>query len=236
MKNVLLFVLFIVVYGYADRPRFDNEDDNKSEFDNNDYSYKDTKAPKGTFGETRFGVKIGSGPVALRFGKEKTEMTGYQLELGGMAIIPVTPESNIGSYFPGVLDPNATTSVLFDVEFNVIARVVSLKDTSLQEMGLSIPLLLQFFMNHNKKNIGGIFEAGIVLDIPLITDLTWKESSVLTGEDYEYRKSFDPGFAFGSGLVIKKFIMNCRGIFYPRFDEFDTSLLFVGSLSVGYLF
>jgi hypothetical protein len=34
MKNVLWFVFFIVVYGYADRPRFDNEEDDKLEFDN----------------------------------------------------------------------------------------------------------------------------------------------------------------------------------------------------------
>jgi hypothetical protein len=233
MKNVLLFVLFIVVCGYADRPRFDNEEDNKPEFDNNDYSYKDTKTPKGTFGETRFGIKIGSGLGASRFGKEKTEVIGYQLELGGMAIIPLTPESNIGSSFPGVLDPNATTSVLLDIELNGIARAMSSKDTSLGDTGLSIPLLLQFFMNNNKINIGGIFEAGIVLDIPIAT----YEASSLTGEEYyEYRKSFDPGFAFGAGLVIKKIIMNCRGIFYPIFDEFDTSLFFVGSLSIGYLF
>jgi len=228
MKNVLWFVFFIAVCGYADRPRFDNESDNEQMFDNEGYfdyeTYKDSKKYKDSiykesielyketteykeaieriFGKTRFGVRIG-------IGGWKAGMTGPQQELGGLATIPL---SKSGPF-------------LFDVELNYIGRGNGF-DT--HESVLSILLLIQYA---DFYKIGIVAEAGIILDFPL-----YSEAPPERDNPFQYRKSIDPGLALGTGVRMKNFTVGIRIIYYPIFDEFDGSGCAVFNLGVGYLF
>jgi hypothetical protein len=217
MKNVLLLVFFIVVCGYADRPRFDNEEDDKPIFDNGGDNYEDTKtykeyteAYKKIFEKTRFGARIGFGFGALGLSNEKGSFL-TQFEGGGGAIIPL---SNEGPF-------------LFDIELNLAHR-----DYYSSENVISIPLLFQFVIDNMNSRITslknstiiGVLEAGAVYDLLLETEFANKKAL---------------GFALGAGLTIKKIIIIYRAIYYPYywgFDEFDYSKLVVGNLGVSYLF
>lgn len=152
MKNVLLFVFFIVVCGYADKPRFDNEDEDRPEFDNDGdeniiarKEHSDTY--KRIFEKARLGARIGLGFDWLL--NEAGNSSLWQFEGGGIAIIPLSKKGPF----------------LFDIELNYIHR------TYYSAEGISIPLLFQFVIDDDSKyQILSVLEIGAVYDRLLETE------------------------------------------------------------------
>jgi len=223
MRKVLLFVFFIVVYGYADKPRFDNEDEDKPKYDNDDYEYTEDgnrifEKVSEVFKKTRFGVRAGAGLGWLTFespswspffGKTETSVE-LSMEFGGVAIVPLSE----------------TGTFLLDIELNVYKRE---EYKCMSDVGLNIPLLFQFMPNNRI-----VLEAGTYLEIPLSQDYTG---------DYEYldkelyRGDIDLGLAFGVGYVIEKFIVGGRIIYYLGVDSSHSlQSMNVLNANVSYLF
>jgi hypothetical protein len=242
MKNVLWFVFFIAVCGYADRPRFDNEED-KPEFDNEGYfdyeTYKESKKYKDSiykesielyketteykeaieriFGKTRFEVRLGVGVWQAKFGEKDT--FGEKSNSGARS------QSELGGV--AIIPLSKTGPFLFDVELNLIRRG---DDVDPHESALSIPLLIQYVLFYK---IGSVFEAGIILDFPLYSEAPPDSER---DNPFQYRKSIDPGLVLGTGIRMKNFTVGIRIIYYPIFDEFDGSGCAVFNFGVGYLF
>ena len=223
---MLLLVFFIVVCGYADRPRFDNEEDDKPIFDNGGDNYEDTKIYKEyteayeeateAYKKTRFGARIGLGAGSFVFGKKETNYGMIEYELGGSATIPLLKKAGHPYIF-----------ALFNAELNYIRRkIIDVADA--YETAISIPLLLQVVFVPPCL----VQEIGTIFDFPLHTE--YNESPDEKPE--QYRKSFDPGFVYGLGIRIKNFIVGFRTIYYPGFDEFDNSKLAIFNLGTSYLF
>jgi hypothetical protein len=189
MKNVLLFVFFIVVCGYADRPRFDNEDDDKSKFDNDDY--KNTKDSNGFFGKKRFGIKTGVGFSWLTITKKS--FMPMSIEFGGVTNIQLS-ETIIGTS-------------LFEIELNFYGcndyEIKEFDDSKGRDNGgLRIPLLLQF-MPYNRI----VLEAGIFFDL------------LATENPKHMQDTDPVGFVSGVGFVMEKFIIGSRIYYRGGFDD-----------------
>jgi len=214
MKNVLLFVFFIVVHGYADKPMFDNEDDYKPEFDNdgdeNIIARKEhSEAYEKIFEKTRFGA-IGSSLSTPYVGN-------YGVGIGGIAIIPLSKKGPF----------------LFDVELNYILIIITEEErTTYTELGtlhiISIPLLLKFVIDDGLYPI--TIEVGAIYERKLFLKTKFEDKL-----ETEFEDKNTIGLALGAGFIIKKFIIDLRFITYPiNFGGLNSRLAV--DLSVGYLF
>jgi len=216
MKNVLLFIFFIVVYGYADNPKFDNESYDKPEFDNdgdeNTIARKEhSEAYEKIFEKTRFGA-IGSSLWSFRDGGD------FGAGIGGIAIIPLSKKGPF----------------LFDIELNYIFIEKNTRDPTYSYYTpdppelhiISIPLLLRFVID------GGLYpitlEVGTIYERKLFLETKF-------GDKIETEFENAIGLALGAGFIIKKFIIDLRFITYPtNFGGLNSRL--AGDLGVGYLF
>lgn len=212
MKKVLWFVFFIVVYGYADKPRFDNEGEDKPKYDNDDYEYTEDgngifEKVSEVFKKTRFGVRAGVGLGWSTFGEDGKAEKFFEfktMEFGGAAIIPLTE----------------TGTFLLDVELNAYYHEGF-------ENGLRIPLLFQY-MPYDRI----VLETGICLDIPI------DHENDNDYDKYGYtRNDINFGFVFGVGYVIEKFIIGSRIIYDTGFwGELYEGSTTVFNFNVSYLF
>jgi len=215
MKNALLFVFFIVVCVYAEKPMFDNEDDYKPEFDNdgdeNTIVRKEhSEAYEKIFEKTRFGAIGSSLWTFLGAGN-------YGAGIGGIAIIPLTKKGPF----------------LFDVELNYILIEITEERTTYTELEktlhiISIPLLLKFVIDDGLYPI--TLEVGAIYERKLFLKTRFEDKL-----ETEFEDKNTIGLALGAGFIIKKFIIDLRFITYPiNFGGLNSRL--AGDLSVGYLF
>jgi len=191
MKNVLLFVFFIAVCGYADKPRFDNEDDD----------YKDTKTSSGIFSFAQEGQKFGirAGLSLYDYSLGVSEMDkyiemGYGFGVGLIVNVPLTSTLNLASEVDFLYRKPMIRNEEVD-EYGGGEHIY------LSEFAISIPAMLKFTP---VKDMPFYLSIGVQLDIPIKSETTVElnGNKVATMDATEYRASLDFGIPLGLGYLI----------------------------------
>jgi hypothetical protein len=205
-KKVSLFVFFIAVCVYADKPRFDNEEEveveveDKPEFDNSDYKPKETK---NTSRITQEGQKFGirAGLSLYDYSPGVNEMDKY-VDMGhgwGVWLVVNIPLTKTLSFVPEV-------GFLYRKPFiiNIDEDMYGIEVHEhgyISEFAISIPAMLKFTP---AEGIPFYLAFGIQLDIPTKSE-TAIEAEVdgrKVNTDTESRASIDFGIPLGVGYLI----------------------------------
>jgi len=191
MKNVLLFIFFIAVCGYAEKPRFDNEDED----------YKDTKTSSGIFSFGQEGQKFGirAGLSLYDYSLGVSEMDKY-IEMGygfGVGLVVNVPFTSTLSFVP---------------EVDFLYRKPAIRNEEIDEYGggehvylseyaISIPAMLKVTPIEGKPFYLVI---GVQLDIPFKSEVTVElnGNKIATMDNSEYRASLDFGIPLGFGYLV----------------------------------
>jgi len=198
-RNALLFVFFIAVCIYADKPRFDNEEEeDKPEFDNSDYKPKETKTISGTAQEgQKFGIRAGFSLYDYSSGMSEMDKN---IDMGhgwGVGLVVNIPLTKTLSFVPEVCFLYRKPIII-----NMDEEMYRLHGYMF-EFAISIPAMLKFTPTEGTPFYLAV---GIQVDIPTKSE-TVAEAEVdgrkeTMNKETENRASLDFGIPLGVGYLI----------------------------------